>query len=76
MKREAQDIDYIVSGAGGRGLYEFDAPRNQTLWQMGFHVKYFGYHNGFVMLDFSSDAVTADYIDVNGEKLYSFTRLK
>jgi len=73
-KSAVVDVDYIVTAGGGRGLYAFDVRGNQTLSQMGIDVKYFGYHNGFVMLDFSQNEVVADYVDLKGDLVYSFTR--
>jgi len=70
------DVDYVVSGGGGRGLYAFDTRGNQTLNNMGYTVQYFGHHNGFVMLDISREAVVADYVDLQGKVQYSFTRTR
>jgi len=74
--KDSVDVDYIVTGGGGRGLYEFDPRGNQTLNTMGFKVQYFGFHNGFVMLDISSESIVADYVDLEGKLVYSFTRSK
>jgi hypothetical protein len=70
------DIDYIITGGGGRGLYAFDPRANSTLSELGFDVKYFGFHHGFVMLDFDKTSVQADFVNVDGTISYAFTRTK
>jgi len=71
----SHDIDYVISGGGGRGLYEFDPIRgNQTLGGLGFDVKYFGYLNGFIPLDISADTIHCEYVNMEGEIVYSFVR--
>ena len=69
-----RDVDYIISGGGGRGLYAFNERGNNTLSNAGFDVKYFGYHNGFVILEFEKESVGVEYIDMEGDVKYTFSR--
>jgi len=73
---DAYDVDYIVSGGGGRSLYVFSTSGNSTLSQMGFDVKHFGYTNGFVMLEIEPQQIVHDFIDTEGNVIYSFSRQK
>jgi len=75
LKRDPnRDVDYIVTAAGGRGLYGFNERGNNTLSANGFDVKYFGFLQGFVMLEFEKQTVSAEFIDMEGDVRYSFTR--
>jgi len=75
-KRTDPDVDYIVTAGGGRGLYVFETRANNTLSNQGFESKYFGYTNGFVMLDINAERIIADFVDLVGDVKYSFTRQK
>jgi hypothetical protein len=68
------EIDYIISGGGGRGLYNYNNNAGNSLIQSGFVIGYFGYTHGFNYMEFSATSVTVRYITVNGDEPYSFTR--
>ena len=75
MKRDPDhDVDYVVSGAGGRSINNINERGNETLSNGGFDVKYFGYIHGFVALEFEKNSVSAEFIDMDGNVGYSFTR--
>lgn len=69
-------IDYIISGAGGRGLYEFSPVGEQILNDWGLTVNYFGFYFGFTYFDFSKASMTVDFVNDLNEIVYSFTRVK
>jgi len=68
------DVDYVISGGGGRGLYAFSASGNSTLIQSGFEVKHFAFTNGFIMLEIEPQQIVHDFIDTEGDIVYSFSR--
>ena len=71
---EPNDIDYVISGGGGRGLYEYDAGNAQALNEMGMTVEYFGYLYGFTSLHFNHEQLHVQHVDIDGNVVYSFTR--
>ena len=75
-KTVGHDIDYIISGAGGRGLYGKDNAAEATLNGMGFTVDFFGYMWGFVYMDAMANAINIQYVDETGTVVYSFNRIK
>jgi len=75
-KRTSPDVDYIITGGGGRRLYNLNPEGNSTLSSQGFDTKYFGFHYGFVMLDINTERIIADFVDRTGDLRYSFTRQK
>jgi len=75
-KRTNRDVDYIISGGGGRGLYAFSSSSNNTLSNQGFDTLYFGHHNGFVILDITAQRIVSDFFDSAGILQYAFIRQK
>jgi tartrate-resistant acid phosphatase type 5 len=68
------EIDYVISGGGGRGLHAYNPDSATVLINRGFVIKLFAYVHGFVDLEFTADTVSAQYIDGNGIHVYSFSR--
>jgi hypothetical protein len=68
------EIDYVISGGGGRGLHAYNPDSATVLINQGLVIKLFAYVHGFVDLEFTADTVTAQYFDVNGTLAYSFSR--
>lgn len=69
-------IDYVISGAGGRGLYEFSPAGEAILNDWGLTVNYFGYYHGFVYFDIAETKMRVDYVNDLNEIVYSFTRIR
>jgi tartrate-resistant acid phosphatase type 5 len=72
----ANVTDYVISGGGGRGLYEFSPAGERVLNEWGFTVDYFGYHFGFVAMEMTKTAMTVEFVDTELNVRYSFTRNK
>ena len=71
-----RDIDYVISGGGGRGLYNKIAANERILNNRGLQVDYFGYIYGFVAFDFTPTSMLVEYVDEDGNIVYSFSRTK
>jgi hypothetical protein len=67
-------MDYIVTGAGGRGLYRQSSSGTTELKKNGIDVNFFGYYHGFINLEFSAAEMIVKFVDMKGDVKYSFTR--
>lgn len=70
------NIDYVISGAGGRGLYEYSVVGGEILNDWGLTVNFFGYYYGFVYVEFTETTMKVDFVNDLTEIVYSFTRVK
>jgi tartrate-resistant acid phosphatase type 5 len=68
------EVNYFISGAGGRGLYALNQDNADYLSGRGLAVGYFGFTHGFSYLEFSATAATVSNIDSNGFVAYRYTR--
>jgi tartrate-resistant acid phosphatase type 5 len=68
------DVDYVISGAGGRSLYNYSNSAGNSLINQGFSIGYFGYTYGFTDFEFAAHQVTFNHVDLNGNVVYTFTR--
>jgi tartrate-resistant acid phosphatase type 5 len=68
------DIDYVISGAGGRALYGYSSSAGNSLINQGFSIGFFGSSYGFTDFEFTADQVTFNHVDLNGKIIYTFTR--
>ena len=75
-KSSGSDLDHVVSGAGGRRLYEYDEDSHQEITGLGVQLLNFQQEWGFVAITVSENTMKADYIDIDGKELYSFVRQK
>jgi hypothetical protein len=71
-------IDYIVSGGGGRSLYEMDPDSVDEINGLGYDAFFFNYDYGVVTLDFSPENIVAEYYAPNDNQeldhIYTVTR--
>ena len=72
----ANVTNYVISGGGGRGLYEYSRAGERVLNDWGLSLDYFGYHHGFVAMEMTKTAMTAEFVDAGLNVRYSFTRNK
>lgn len=70
----ANEIDYVISGGGGRGINNVDQAKLNNLIARGLRVPYFGFHYGFVDLVFTLNQLTVRYVNSDGTIPYQFTR--
>jgi hypothetical protein len=68
------EIDYVISGGGGRSLYTYNSAAAESLIKSGFVIGYFGAIHGFNYLEFSATDVTVSFISATGDLNYSFKR--
>ena len=70
-------IDYLISGSGGRGLYE-KIDRNERLLNetYGMEVNAFYMEYGYMAFRITETALQFDLINRDDQVLYSFTRTK
>ncbi len=74
--KEGQDIDYVVSGAGGALLSWYVSDNEEILNEMGVESLHFSYSYGFVGFTISEEEMYWEFVKHNGEVLYSHTRPK
>jgi hypothetical protein len=72
----ANVTDYVISGAGGRGLYDYSPVGGSIVEGWGMTIDYFGYHFGFVAVDMTKTSYTAEFLDETLAVRYSYTRVK
>merc|ERR1712150_409429 len=77
------DVDYVVSGAGARSLYEYDSANEDTIRGLGFKPIFFGYQYGFVGVTITSSEILCEYFtyildgdNIIMEKIYEFSRYR
>merc|ERR1712150_280658 len=74
------DIDYIVSGAGAKGLYSYTPSNEDTIRSLGYRPLFFGYNYGFVGITVTNTELKAEYFtydtDFNIEKIYEFSSFR
>jgi hypothetical protein len=68
------EVDYVISGAGGVPRYIYRPGSADYLISRGFVIRYFGYVHGFTGLTFTADQLTVQFIDSDGNVGHSFTR--
>jgi tartrate-resistant acid phosphatase type 5 len=68
--------DYVISGGGGRGLYEFSPAGERILKGWDLTVNFFGYYFGFVAMEIKKTTMTLEFVDTQLNVRYSFTRNK
>jgi hypothetical protein len=68
------EVDYVISGGGGVTRHLYRPANAQYLIDRGFVIRYYGYLHGFVGFEFTADRVTAEYVDSNGNMVYTFSR--
>jgi len=68
------EIDYVISGGGGRGINNVDNGKVNELISRGLRVPYFGFHYGFTDLSFTADQLTVRFVNTDGTIPYQFTR--
>jgi acid phosphatase type 7 len=61
-------VIYIVTGAGGQGLYNPEQTKDKDSWQK-FTVKFESRVHSFTLLDINGDALTLRQIDINGKEV-------
>merc|ERR1712150_358851 len=80
---EDMDIEYVVSGAGGRGKYEYDPENEETIGGLGYKPLFFSDNYGFAGVTISGSVMRVEYFgydtspgedEVEIVPLYSFTR--
>lgn len=83
VKTDNIDVEYIVSGGGGRSLYDYDADNEDTINDLGYHPEFFAATWGFVGVRLTASTMSVDYFDytlsggnANIREIYSFTRSK
>lgn len=69
-------IDYVITGAGGRGLYDYSPIGGEILNDWGLTVNYFGFYYGFAYVEFTKTTMKVDFVNDLMEIVYSFTRVK
>ena len=70
------DIDHVLSGGGGKRLYQ-QRPKNlDKLAAMGIESVEFFYSYGFAALTVDDNQIRMEYIDDSGNSLYSISRVK
>lgn len=82
VRTESLDIEYVVSGAGGRGKYEYDPENGDTVKELGYEPLFFSDNYGFAGVTINGHTMRVMYYTYNtseGEEvtlrpMYSFTR--
>ena len=64
-------IIYIVTGAGGRGLYNPEQTNDPDSWQK-FTYKFFSTLNSFSVIDVDGKSLILRQIDINGKEVDNF----
>jgi hypothetical protein len=70
------EIDYVISGGGGRGINNVDTAKLNNLIARGLRVPYFGFHYGFTDLVFTADQLTVRFVNTDGTIPYQFSRVR
>jgi len=81
VKRSDVDVEYVVSGAGGRSSYAYESGNEDIINELGYEPLFFDETYGFVGVTLTENLMTVEYYDyttsgsdVNIRELYSFTR--
>lgn len=73
-------VDYVVTGGGGRVLYELNEDSLANIREAGYELMHFEHYYGVTIFDFSAESVTVDYYSPDSNEdmqlVYSFTRPK
>jgi Calcineurin-like phosphoesterase len=68
--------DYVISGGGGRRLYEYSPAGERVLNSWNVTLDYFGYHFGFVDMQLTKTTMDVKIVDADANVRYSFSRTK
>ncbi len=67
-KTKPKGVIYIVTGAGGQGLYNPEQTTDQDSWQK-FTVKFESRVHSFTVLDVNGKSLTLRQVDINGKEV-------
>jgi predicted phosphodiesterase len=67
-KTKPQGVIYIVTGAGGQGLYNPEQTTDKDSWQK-FTYKFFSTLHSFTVMDVKGTTLTLKQIDINGKEV-------
>jgi acid phosphatase type 7 len=67
-KTKPQGVIYIVTGAGGQGLYNPEQTTDKDSWQK-FTVKFESRVHSFTVMDVSGKSLTLRQVDINGKEV-------
>ena len=70
---QVNDVDYVVSGGGGAGLYELQEADSLKYRD---RLKFAAHNNGFAVLEATPSLLTVTFEDYQGKELYRYQRKK
>jgi hypothetical protein len=70
QNKEPNGVIYIVTGAGGQGLYNPEQQEDKDSWQK-FTVKFVSKLHSFTVVDVKANTLMLRQIDVNGKEVDS-----
>ena len=75
--KSGENMDYVISGAGGKTLYERSSRGEREIRKMGYSSLYFAKINGFVFLNFTKNMLLVKYVSTKSvSAVYQFSREK
>ena len=73
--RKPNGVIYIVTGAGGQGLYNTEQQKDTDSWQKFTH-KFISIIHSFTVVDVKGNTLTLRQVDVNGKEVDRFQLVK
>jgi hypothetical protein len=70
-KTKPNGVIYIITGAGGQGLYNREQTKDKNSWQK-FTYKFKSTIHSFTVVDINGNTLTLRQVDINGKEVDKF----